>query len=326
MSYKSKAVAILATDTDVYTVPATLEGACVLGIGNTTGGALTVTMKFYKSSLGTTTTIFSGKSIPAGELRKMEIPFLMEAGDKIQLAGSSTGLTAFASVPESSATPPAQGFVPKGTYSSIATYDINDLVDDGSGNSYISRVAANLNHAPGSSPTQWMVLSLRGLTGAGDFTGPGASVDSDIVHFSGTTGKIGKTLGYSIGTTGANKIGLLNGNNNMGGANTYDKTQTPNEGTITTAVAADFSTKQKWRITANGSAVTIANPTSPVDKTIYDIAIVFTTSHGCSFGANFKIGDYVPTATAGKEDRISFEYDSAATLFKLRGYRKDVGT
>ncbi len=180
MSYKSKPVAIAATDTDIYTCPATLESAAVLGVGNTTGGSLNLTMKFYKASLGTTLTIFTAQPIAAGALIKLAIPFLMEAGDIVKMAGSSTGLTAFVSAPESSATPIAQGFVPKGAYSAVATYDINDMVDDGSGNSYVSRVAANLNHTPGSSPTQWAVLALRGLTGSGDMTA--ANNLSDLVN------------------------------------------------------------------------------------------------------------------------------------------------
>lgn len=135
---------------------------------------------------------------------------------------------------------------------------------------------------------------------------------------------LGTSAIVNTGTSGAT-IPLLNGNNAFSGANTFDKTQTANEGTLTSASAADFSTKQRWKATVNGGTFTIANPTSPVDKTLYDIAIDFTTSHGVSFGANFKIGDYIATATAGKKDRLVFEYDSGATLFYLRGYRKDVG-
>lgn len=326
MAFKSITADLTTVDQDIFTMPATLEGAAVIGVGNITAGAVDLTLKFYKAASGVTTTLMNAKSIAAKDYIKIPTPFLMEAGDKIIMkASANTSLTTFISAPESSAAGVAKGFVPKGTYSAIATYDRNDIVDDGAGgNSYISISDGNIGHTPSSSPSYWMVNALRGATGSGDVTGPGVSVNNNVVTMNGTTGKVVQDSGYGISTSGAN-LGVLNANNTIGGANNYDKTQTPNRGTLTTSVAADFSTKQAWAITANGSAVVIANPTSPVHGTIYDIAIIFTTSHGATFGSKFKIGDYTPSATAGQEDRISFEYDSVADLYKRRGYGKNIG-
>lgn len=325
MAFKSKPIAVGTGDTDIYVVGATLQAALLLTIGNNAGGALTWTLKYYKASTAATTTLVTSKSLAANDVFKFPMPLLMETGDKVIMSASAAGILAHCSVADSAAAPVAAGWNPRGTYSAISTYALNDVVDHTNGNSYISRVDGNVGNDPSTSPTQWMINALRGTTGAGDFTGPGASTANNLMSFNDNTGKVGKDSGYKVGTSGANTLGLLNGNNTIAGANAYDKTQTANEGTLVTATAADFSSKQRWKATVNGGLFTIANPTGGVDKTEYRLAIDFTTSHGVAFGNKIKFGDYTASAAAGKKDRLTLEYDSTADLYYLTGYRKDVG-
>lgn len=90
---------------------------------------------------------------------------------------------------------------------------------------------------------------------------------------------------------------------------------------------ANFSTKQNFTATVNGSAFTIANPSNaPNDGQLIKIFVTFSTTHGLSFGNKFKTTGYTPSATSGRKDVCVFEYDSAADLYYLIGFRTDVGT
>ncbi len=194
-----------------------------------------------------------------------------------------------------------------------------------------TNLTVNVTKISGSGTLATWTLSVAGEPGAGDLSS--ANNLSELTATAATARTnlgLGTAATQATGTSGAalpflNGVNAWSGAQAFNGSNTYDRTHVPNEGTITTSVAADFSTKQRWKATVNGAAFVIANPTSPVTKALYDIAIDFTTTHSISFGSNFKIGDYVPTAVAGKKDRLAFEYDSVTTMFYLRGYRKDVG-
>jgi hypothetical protein len=76
------------------------------------------------------------------------------------------------------------GLNPRGAYSAITTYAKNDSVSL-AGTSYVSRIDANLNHSPDSSPTQWQVLSVGTPGDDGD---PGSS---NVVGTSTTSRLIG---------------------------------------------------------------------------------------------------------------------------------------
>lgn len=168
MGFKSRQVAIATTDTEVFQMGVGLSGVVVVSVGNQTSGAIAFTAKVFKQSTGLSTTIVTAKSAPANDIRKID-PIALEAGDKIIMSGISTGLTASALVTDSSVAAAAKGYKPRGTYSSIATYDQNDVVAGSDDGSYISMDDDNTGNDPVSSPTFWMKQAGKGLPGtAGD--------------------------------------------------------------------------------------------------------------------------------------------------------------
>lgn len=205
MALKGKPIAIGTSDTTIYTCPSTLE-ASVHGLvfSNNTGSAVTITLKIYIQSLGTTTTVATGISVGANTTYTWPKPINVNAGDLIQAAASTgSALVCFYSVYEGSATAAAVGFTPRGAWGSGSTYAVNDVVSL-SGSSYLA-IQASTNQNPSTQTAYWLVLAAKGDTGAGDVSGPAASVDSEIAIYNSTTGKIIKratTTGILKGTSG----------------------------------------------------------------------------------------------------------------------------
>jgi hypothetical protein len=205
MALKGKPIAIGTSDTTIYTCPSTLE-ASVHGLvfSNNTGSAVTITLKIYIQSLGTTTTVGTGISVPANSTYTWPKPINVNAGDYIQAAASTgSALVCFYSVYEGSAVAAAVGFTPRGAWGSGSTYAVNDVVSL-SGSSYLA-IQASTNQNPSTATAYWLVLAAKGDTGAGDVSGPAASVDSEIAIYNSTTGKIIKrasTTGILKGTSG----------------------------------------------------------------------------------------------------------------------------
>lgn len=168
MALKGQAVQILATDTTLYTCPATLESSVHgLVVSNTTAGALSVTLKLYKQSLGTTLTVSPTKSVAASDTYTWSKPINLNAGDYLVATASATGLVALYSAYEGSATPVSLGFTGRGAWSSAASYVANDVVAY-SGVSYLA-IASSTNQTPDTATAYWMVSGAQGATGA---TGP----------------------------------------------------------------------------------------------------------------------------------------------------------
>lgn len=174
MALKSVAVSVGTGDTDVFEMPATLQGAVLLGIGNVNASARTITLKFYNANLATTTTIVSGYSIAANTFVKWPKSILMAAGDKIIMSASnSSSIVADAAITDSASAPVATGFNARGNWNSAITYNANDLVwvDDaistGRGASYIAKVNAspNLNKDPTTETAFWMRYAGDGPAG-----------------------------------------------------------------------------------------------------------------------------------------------------------------
>lgn len=190
MALKGKPIAIGTSDTTIYTCPSTIE-ASVHGLvfANNTGSAVTITLKVYIQSLGTTTTVATGISVSANSTYTWPKPIDVNAGDYIQ-ASASTGsaIVCLYSTYEGSATPAEVGFTPEGTWSSGSTYQTNDVVSY-NGSSYLA-IQASTNQNPASATSYWMVLAAKGDTGSGDVSGPASSVDSEIALFDSTTGKL----------------------------------------------------------------------------------------------------------------------------------------
>jgi len=205
MALKGKPIAIGTSDTTIYTCPSTLE-ASVHGLvfANNTGSAVTITLKIYIQSLGTTTTVATGISVAANATYTWPKPINVNAGDYIQAAASTgSALVCFYSVYEGSAAAAAVGFTPRGAWGSGSTYAVNDVVSL-SGSSYLA-IQASTNQNPATQTAYWLVLASKGDTGTGDVTGPSLSVDSEIALFNSTTGKLIKrasTTGILKGTSG----------------------------------------------------------------------------------------------------------------------------
>ena len=190
MALKGKPIAIGTSDTTIYTCPASTE-ASVHGLvfANNTGSSATITLKVYINSLGTTTTVATGITVAANSTYTWPKPIDVNASDYIQAAASTgSAIVCLYSVYEGSAPAVAVGFTPRGTWSSVATYAINDVVEY-NGSSYLAMLAGT-NQQPDTATTYWMVLASKGATGTGDVTGPVASVDSELALYSSTTGKV----------------------------------------------------------------------------------------------------------------------------------------
>jgi hypothetical protein len=205
MALKGKPIAIGTSDTTIYTCPSTIE-ASVHGLvfANNTGSAVTITLKIYIQSLGTTTTVATGISVGANTTYTWPKPINVNAGDYIQAAASTgSALVCFYSVYEGSAAAAAVGFTPRGAWGSGSTYAVNDVVSL-SGSSYLA-IQASTNQNPATQTAYWLVLAAKGDTGAGDVSGPASSVDSELALFDSTTGKLIKrasTTGILKGTSG----------------------------------------------------------------------------------------------------------------------------
>ena len=190
MALKGKPIAIGTSDTTIYTCPSTLE-ASVHGLvfANNTGSAVTITLKIYIQSLGTTTTVATGISVGANTTYTWPKPINVNAGDYIQAAASTgSALVCFYSVYEGSAVAAAVGFTPRGAWGSGSTYAVNDVVSL-SGSSYLA-IQASTNQNPATQTAYWLVLAAKGDTGSGDVSGPASSVDSELALFNSTTGKL----------------------------------------------------------------------------------------------------------------------------------------
>jgi len=190
MALKGKPIAIGTSDTTIYTCPSTIE-ASVHGLvfANNTGSAVTITLKIYIQSLGTTTTVATGISVGANTTYTWPKPINVNAGDYIQaVASTGSAIVCFYSVYEGSAAAVAVGFTPRGAWSSGSTYATNDVVSL-SGSSYLA-IQASTNQNPSTQTAYWLVLAAKGDTGAGDVSGPAASVDSELALFNSTTGKL----------------------------------------------------------------------------------------------------------------------------------------
>lgn len=90
---------------------------------------------------------------------------------------------------------------------------------------------------------------------------------------------------------------------------------------LTHNTAWDGSTGSNLLATVNGSAFTIANPSSAVTYAFYSLYVTFTTSHAIAFGANFKnVSDLTPSNTAGMYDHYVFRYDGTYMVCVAAAY------
>jgi len=283
MALKGKPIAIGTSDTTIYTCPSTIE-ASVHGLvfANNTGSAVTITLKIYIQSLGTTTTVATGISVGANTTYTWPKPINVNAGDYIQAAASTgSALVCFYSVYEGSAAAAAVGFTPRGAWGSGSTYAVNDVVSL-SGSSYLA-IQASTNQNPATQTAYWLVLAAKGDTGAGDVSGPASSVDSELALFNSTTGKLIKrasTTGILKGTSGVLSAAT---------AGTDYVTPTGSETLSSKTLTNPTVTNYVESVVAIGT-VTTASTLSLTSGTVQTATL--TASVGCTFT--------MPTATAGK--------------------------
>jgi hypothetical protein len=181
MAFLEKTVALGTTDTEVYACPATLSGSAHgLVFSNITSASHTITIKLYSQLTGLTTQVTSsGQVVPANSQFTWAKPINLIAGDKIiASADAISSVVAVVAVYLDQSAQPSSAFVPRGAWSAVANYAVNDIVSSGS-SSYVA-VTTNLNSSPPSA--NWMLLAastaalpLSGGTLTGQLVLPGSS-------------------------------------------------------------------------------------------------------------------------------------------------------
>jgi len=164
MAFLEKITELTTTDTDLYECPATLSGSVHgLVFTNITATNQVITIKHFSQTTGLTVTISSAaQNVPLNSQLTWPKPINMIAGDKLIASCTNTAsVVAVISVFLDLAATPSSAFVPKGSWSSVANYVVNDVVEL-SGTSYIA-VSDNLNSSPPS--VNWMVSASIGATG-----------------------------------------------------------------------------------------------------------------------------------------------------------------
>ncbi len=159
MAFRSLAVPVLTTDTTVFECPATLEGALVLAINNVAADDRTFSLRLYKQSEDETTTFAADVVIAANALSKFVTPLSLQAGDQIiATASNNDSIVVTGTITINAAVAVATGFTPRGTWSSVATYDLNDIVAYEDIIYLATSGESNVNQQPDETPAFWMVL------------------------------------------------------------------------------------------------------------------------------------------------------------------------
>ena len=198
MPFLERSIAVGITDTELYVCPATLSGSAHgLTFSNLTAVARTITLKLFSQLSGVTTQITSaGQVIPANSQFTWPKPVNMVAGDKIiASADTASSVMAVIAVYLDQASMPSSAFVPRGAWSSVANYAVNDVVSS-AGASYLA-VTASLNSAPPS--VNWMLLTAKGDAGTNGTNGiNGAGITPQAVGFTAAGGTTNRTLTVDI--------------------------------------------------------------------------------------------------------------------------------
>jgi hypothetical protein len=184
---------------------------------------------------------------------------------------------------EGSAVAAAVGFTPRGAWGSGSTYAVNDVVSL-SGSSYLA-IQASTNQNPSTQTAYWLVLAAKGDTGAGDVSGPVASVDSEIAIYNSTTGKIIKR---------ASTTGILKGTSGVLSAATAGTDYVaPGTATAFTATQTFSGTSSALAMVLNDAAETVTISATAATGTIaYDVTtqsvLYYTTNSSANFTMNFR--------------------------------------
>lgn len=159
MAFKVKVVPIGPSNTTIFQMAAGSEGAIHgLVFCNNNAESRTLTVKLLDGSESTTSVIVVKVMEPNSQYTWPK-PINMESGDALIATGAD--LIALHSTYVGTATPATQGFTGRGTWSNVALYDPNDVVNY-EGSSYLAN-AANTGSTPPSA--DWTLLSAKGDAG-----------------------------------------------------------------------------------------------------------------------------------------------------------------
>lgn len=159
MAFKVKVVPIGPSNTTIFQMAAGSEGAIHgLVFCNNNAEPRTLTVKLLDGSESTTSVILV-KVMEANSQYTWPKPINMESGDALIATGAD--LIALHSTYVGTATPVTQGFTGRGTWSNVASYNVNDVVTY-EGSSYL----ANAAHTGSTPPSaNWTLLSAKGDAG-----------------------------------------------------------------------------------------------------------------------------------------------------------------
>jgi hypothetical protein len=262
MALKGKPIAIGTSDTTIYTCPSTIE-ASVHGLvfANNTGSAVTITLKIYIQSLGTTTTVGTGISVGANTTYTWPKPINVNAGDYIQAAASTgSALVCFYSVYEGSAAAAAVGFTPRGAWGSGSTYAVNDVVSL-SGSSYLA-IQASTNQNPATQTAYWLVLAAKGDAGTGiSSITAGTGLSGGTITTSGTIAidnAVVLTVSDDQTISGAKRGTVTTDNDGSFDMNVTNNFKCTPTGTVTLTFTNITAGQSGFVLLVNGSNYTIA--------------------------------------------------------------------
>ena len=202
MALKGKPLLLTTSDQDVYVCPSTQEASVhALVFSNLTAGAITISIKRYIQSTGTTQQLVAALSVAANSTFNWPKPMNMAVGDKIiASASANSSIVCDYGAYENSATPAAVGFTPRGAWSSGASYAVNDVVSYTNGSSYLA-IQASTNQQPDTQTAYWLLLASKGDTGTGDVTTNTAQTITGTKTFTGTSSTLALVLNDAAETT-----------------------------------------------------------------------------------------------------------------------------
>jgi len=181
-----------------------------LSFTNNTAAQVTFDLQFYSTADNVTYQLATTQPIGAYKTYTWPKPINMAAGDYIQAkASSNSAVVTNTSYYES--TTVITGFTIRGTWSSVTSYSINDVVLGSDGSSYAA-VQASTNKNPLTETLYWVkflevgasgATGFQGASGATGFQGASGVGATGIQGASGATGFQGAT---GVGLTGATGV------------------------------------------------------------------------------------------------------------------------
>ena len=208
MSFDGYLIAVGTGPTQLYQCPAAYSGAIhSLVLFNSSASPVNVTVSLLNNANGVTNSF--AIPVPANSDWVLPKAIDVQSGDTLTATAATPGvITALRSVYLTAPTA-AVGFNPRGTWSSIATYALNDVVNL-AGSSFVC-VTPHTDQSPvqGANTTYWMYLTQQGPAGV-----PGPRGDPGVTGtFSGTaSGTLDELEGAPIAASATLNLESATGN------------------------------------------------------------------------------------------------------------------